>query len=145
MTKFLLPFSFAVFAALGNIFFVLGSRKASQAPNPMLFTLAAMAVSLSLFTALFLVFGTRGAGDFMRRNIGWTSLAGLGMFMTFFGFYLLYSRFGTSYYSLFVVTSMLLTTLVLGVWILREPLNAYGVISLLAAVVSIAFFALSKR
>jgi drug/metabolite transporter (DMT)-like permease len=145
MTKFILPFSFALFAALGNVFFVLGSRKADEAPNPMLFTLAAMAVSLTLFALAYFILGTRGTGDFMRRNIGWTSLAGLGMFMTFFGFYLLYSRFDTSYYSLFVVTSMLLTTLVLGVWILREPLNIYGVISLIAAVVSIAFFALSKR
>jgi drug/metabolite transporter (DMT)-like permease len=145
MTKFFLPFSFALFAALGNVFFVLGSRKAAQAPNPMLFTLAAMAVSLALFLAAYFVFGTRGTGDYLRRNVGWMALAGVGMFMTFYGFYLLYSRFDTSYYALFVVTSMLLTTIVLGLWILKEPINLYGYISIAAAVVSIVFFGLSKR
>jgi len=145
MTKALLPFSFALFAALGNVFFVLSSRKAAHAPNPMLFTLAAMTVSLALFAAAYFVFGMRGTGEYMRRNIGWTSLAGLGMFMTFYGFYLLYSRFDTSYYALFVVTSMLLTTLGLGWMILREPLNTYGLVSIAAAVVSIVFFWLSKR
>lgn len=145
MTKFLLPFSFALFAALGNVFFVLSNRKTAAAPNPMLFTLAAMTVSLLLFAVSWFVFGTRGTGDYLRRNIGWTSLAGLGMFMTFYGFYLLYSRFDTSYYALFVVTSMLLTTLGLGWLILREPLNGYGIVSIVAAVVSVAFFWLSKR
>ncbi len=67
------------------------------------------------------------------------------MFLTFLGFYLLYSRFDTSYYALFVVTSMLLTTLVLGVLVLHERINLYGGVSIAAAVVSIVFFGLSKR
>lgn len=145
MAKLLLPFWFALFAALGNVFFVLANRKTANAPNPMLFTLAAMLVSTLLFALAWLAFGTRGTGEYLRRNIGWTSLAGLGMFMTFYGFYLLYSRFDTSYYALFVVTSMLLTTLGLGWLILREPLNGYGIVSIAAAVASIVFFWLSKR
>ncbi len=65
--------------------------------------------------------------------------------MTFLGFYLLYSRYDTSYYALFAVTSVLITTLVLGVLILKERVNVYGLISIAAAVVSIVFFGLSKR
>ena len=67
------------------------------------------------------------------------------MFMTFLGFYLLYSRFDTSYYALFAVTSVLMTTIILGIFILKEGVNFYGVISIAAAVVSIVFFGLSKR
>lgn len=143
-SKFLLPFAFALLAALGNVFFVLGNRKADQAENPFLFTALAMTVALILFVGLYFAFGTRGAGEFLRRNIGWAALSGFGMFLTFLGFYLLYSRFDTSYYALFSVVSILLTTLVLGVWILRESVNLYGGLSIAAAVVSIVFFGLSK-
>jgi drug/metabolite transporter (DMT)-like permease len=145
MTKFLVSFSFALFAALGNVFFVLGSRKSGPSSNPLTFTAGAMAVSLTLFTVGWLLFGPRGSLEFARRSGGWIALSGLGMFMTFLGFYLLYSRFGTSYYTLFVMTSMILTTLVLSLWILREGINVYGVLSIIAATVSIAFFGLSKR
>lgn len=145
MAKTFLPFAFALFAAIGNVFYVLGSRKTTDAPNPVLFTFVAMTVGLALFLAAWLAFGTRGTGEFLRRSGGWAVLAGVGIFMTFYGFYLLYSRFDTSYYALFVVTSMLLTTLVLGAWILREPINLYGALSIVAAVASIAFFWMSKR
>jgi drug/metabolite transporter (DMT)-like permease len=143
--KFLLPFSFALFAALGNVFFVLGNRKVGPASNPFFFTATAMAVCLALFLTGTFFFGMRGGPEFLRRNLLWCALSGVGMFMTFTGFYLLYSRFDTSYYALFVVTSMLLTTLVLGVLVLREHINLYGGISIAAAVVSIVFFGLSKR
>jgi len=145
MAHFLVAFSFAVFAALGNVFFVLGSRKAGSAPNPLAFTAGAMTVSLTLVAVGWLLFGPRGTVEFARRSGGWIALSGLGMFMTFLGFYLLYSRFGTSYYTLFVVTSMVLTTLVLSLWILREGINGYGIASVIAAMVSILFFGLSKR
>jgi drug/metabolite transporter (DMT)-like permease len=145
MTHFLVAFSFALFAALGNVFFVLGSRKAGVAPNPLAFTAGAMTVSLALFAAGWLLFGPRGTLEFAKRSGGWIALSGVGMFMTFLGFYLLYSRFGTSYYTLFVVTSMVLTTLVLSLWILREGINGYGIASVVAAMASIAFFGLSKR
>lgn len=145
MSRFPIALCFALFAALGNVFFVLGSRKSGPSSNPLTFTAGAMTVSLTLFLAGWLLFGPRGSGEFIRRSGGWMALSGLGMFMTFLGFYLLYSRFGTSYYTLFVVTSMILTTLVLSLWILREGINTYGVLSIIAAIVSIAFFGLSKR
>lgn len=144
MPYFLVAFSFALFAALGNVFFVYGSRRGGIAPNPLTFTAGAMTVSLALFAIAWLAFGPRGTVEFARRSGVWMALSGLGMFMTFLGFYLLYSRFGTSYYTLFVVTSMVLTTLVLSLWILREGINGYGVASIVAAIVSIAFFGLSK-
>lgn len=145
MNRFLISLSFALFAALGNVFFVLGSRKSGPSPNPLTFTAGAMTVSLTLFLTGWLLFGPRGSMEFIRRSGGWMALAGIGMFMTFLGFYLLYSRFGTSYYTLFVMTSMILTTLVLSLWILQEGINLYGVLSIVAATVSIAFFGLSKR
>lgn len=146
MSRFPVAFAFALFAAMGNVFFVYGTRRGGVgAPNPLAFTLGAMAVSLTLFTVGWLLFGPRGSLEFARRSGGWMLLSGLGMFMTFLGFYLLYSRFGTSYYTLFVVTSMVLTTLVLSLWILREGINGYGIASVVAAMASIAFFGLSKR
>lgn len=144
-SKFLIPFAIAFMAAMGNVFFVFGSRKAEGTPNPFLYTAGAMAVSFTLFAVLFLLFGTRGAGDYVGRNGGWIALSGTGIFLTFLGFYLLYSRYDTSYYALFSVTALILTVVVLGAWILREGLNLYGILSVAAAVVSIVFFALSKR
>jgi drug/metabolite transporter (DMT)-like permease len=144
-SKFLIPFAFAFIAALGNVFFVFVNRKVEGASNPFLFSAGTMAVSLAIFGVLFLFFGTRGAAEYTARNGGWMALSGLGIFLTFFGFYLLYSRYDTSYYALFAVTALILTVVVLGAWILREGLNFYGILSVAAAVVSIVFFALSKR
>jgi drug/metabolite transporter (DMT)-like permease len=143
--KFLIPFGFALIAALGNVLFVYGNRKVGHTTNPFFFTATVMAICLSLYLIGTLLFGMRGSGEFLRKNILWCSISGVGMFLTFLGFYLLYSRFDTSYYALFVVTSMLLTTLVLGVLVLHERINLYGGISIAAAVVSIVFFGLSKR
>jgi len=145
MLKFLIPFSFAVLAAIGNVFFVFGNRKVGHSGNPMMFTTTAMTVCLLLYFICYLTFGVRGSGEFLRRNLLWCMLSGAGMFMTFLGFYLLYSRFDTSYYALFSVTSIILTSIVLGVFILKEGINFYGALSLIAAVVSIVFFGLSKR
>lgn len=142
--KFLIPFSFALIAALGNVFFVFGNRKVGHASNPFFFTATTMAVCLTLYLIGTTVFGLRGSQEFLRRNILWCSVSGVGMFMTFLGFYLLYSRFDTSYYALFAVTSVLLTTIVLGALILGERINLYGGVSIAAAVVSIVFFGLSK-
>jgi len=143
--KFLIPFGFALVAAFGNVLFVFGNRKVGHAINPFFFTATAMAVCLCLYLIGTTFFGLRGSGEFLRRNLLWCSVSGLGMFLTFLGFYLLYSRFDTSYYALFAVTSVLLTTIVLGVFILRERINVYGAVSIAAAVVSIVFFGLSKR
>ena len=143
--KFLIPFGFSLIAAFGNVLFVFGNRKVGQATNPFFFTATAMAVCLSLYLIGTTFFGLRGSSEFLRRNLLWCSVSGLGMFMTFLGFYLLYSRFDTSYYALFAVTSVLLTTIVLGVFVLRERINLYGGISIAAAVVSIVCFGLSKR
>ena len=145
MIKFMIPFSFAMFAAIGNVFFVFGNRKVGHSGNPMMFTTTAMAVCLLLYFVCYLTFGTRGSGEFLRRNLLWCTLSGVGMFMTFLGFYLLYSRFDTSYYALFSVVSILMTTIVLGLIILKEGINLYGIISIAAAVVSVVFFGLSKR
>ena len=145
MSKILIPFSFAFIAALGNVFFVSGGRKVGQTSNPFFFTATAMFVCLALFLIGTMVFGLRGSQEFLRKNIGWCALAGFGMFLTFLGFYLLYSRFDTSYYALFAVVSVLMTILVLGVWILGERINLYGGLSIVAAVASIVFFGLSKR
>ena len=145
MLKTLIPFSFAFLAAIGNVFFVFGNRKVGNSSNPMMFTTTVMTICLMLYFICYLAFGTKGSGEFLRRNLLWCMLSGAGMFMTFLGFYLLYSRYDTSYYALFAATSILVTTIVLGVFILKEGINLYGAISIAAAVVSVVFFGLSKR
>lgn len=76
MAKTFLPFAFALFAAIGNVFYVLGSRKTTDAPNPVLFTFVAMTVGLALFLAAWLAFGTRGTGEFLRRSLLLTTATG---------------------------------------------------------------------
>jgi drug/metabolite transporter (DMT)-like permease len=66
--------------------------------------------------------------------------SGVGFFITFIGFYLLYSQFGAVYYVVYAVLSIISTSLIVGVLIFREPFNAYQGGALILAILAIALF-----
>lgn len=139
MTKALL---FAGIAALGNALFAYGQRGANPA-NPLLFMFGAGATCTLLFGVGVVVYGSGGGGvssDYLAANYKNILISGVGFFVTFLGFFLLYSRLGASYYIVYAVLAIITTSIGVGVLVFREPFNVYHVLALLMAIISILLY-----
>ena len=134
------PLLFALFAATGNAIFVYGQRSSAPSANPFLFMLCAVTACGCLFLAATLAWQTPGNFAYITANAGAIAIGGVGFFMTFFGFYLLYTNYGASQYALYAVLSILTTSLGVGVLIFREPLNAYQMMAMGLAAAAIALW-----
>jgi drug/metabolite transporter (DMT)-like permease len=134
------PLAYALFAAVGNALFVWAQRGAGRADNPFLFTFAAVIACALLFLPAALLYKTPADGSYVIGHSFNIAAAGLGFFMTFVGFFLLYSSYGASAYVLYATLSILTTTFVVGVLIYREPFNAYQAAAVLFAMAAIALY-----
>jgi len=134
------PLAFALFAAIGNALFVWAQRGAEKSANPFLFTFAAVIACAILFLPAALLYRTPADGSYVAGEWFNIAAAGLGFFMTFVGFFLLYSTYGASSYVLYATLSILTTTFVVGVLIYKEPFNAYQAASLILALAAIALY-----
>jgi drug/metabolite transporter (DMT)-like permease len=134
------PLLFALLAAIGNALFVYGQRGAPQSANPFLFTLGAVAVCFVLFVAAAGYY--RDAGDlaYVSANVKNIIISGFGFFITFVGFFLLYTQYGASYYIVYALMAILTTSVGVGVLIYREPFNVYQWLALVLAMAAIALF-----
>ncbi len=139
------PLFFALLAAVGNSLYVYSQRKTSVGANPFLFSTLFLTVCVVLCAASYFVMGTKGSLPLIRANAGLILLGGFGIYMLYIGFYVLYSRYGASYYTLYAVASILTTSIILGCFVLRERFNAYSILSAVCALAAILFFALSSR
>src|SRR5690606_7121176 len=115
----------ALLAAAGNALFVFGQRRAEASNNPFLFILGALVVCTTAFALTTPLFDSTGMGGYVRRNVPWIIISGAGFYLTFVGFYFLYSRFGASYYVLYAVLSILTTSVFVGLILFKEPVNGY--------------------
>lgn len=142
--KFLLPVLFAAIAATGNAMFAFGQKKSSGVENGLLF------VALSALVAVFMSFcfsplaGSFNIRNILNENFSNVVLSGLGLFLTYTGFNLLYSRYGASHYVLYAVISIITTTLIVGILWLKEPVNIYHKIAILLAIVSVVLFSIGQ-
>jgi drug/metabolite transporter (DMT)-like permease len=84
---------------------------------------ALVAVLLALFFAPLV--GAFDMENTLRDNWKAVLLSGLGLFLTYLGFNLLYSRYGASQYVLYAVLTIITTTSIVGIWWLKEPVNLY--------------------
>lgn len=134
------PLLYALLAAVGNAIYVYGQRGAAVPGNPFLFVAGAVAVCLVLFVAAGLVYRTPGDGRYLAENWGMILIGGTGFFITFVGFFLLYSTYGASQYSLYAVLSILTTSIGVGLVIFREPFNLYQVGGTVLAILAIVLF-----
>jgi drug/metabolite transporter (DMT)-like permease len=77
---------------------------------------------------------------------GWRAilLSGVGLFLTYLGFNLLYTRFGASQYVLYAVLSILTTTIGVGMLWLREPVNLYQKLAVALALAAVVLFSLGQ-
>ena len=133
-------FIFAGIAALGNAIFVYGQRSASVSPNPFLYMSGAILVCLLLFLLATLVSGNNEKLEYLSKNSLPVIIGGVGFFITFVGFYLMYSRVGANSYTVYATLSILTTSVGVGLLIFREPFNQYHVIAMGLAILAVCFF-----
>jgi drug/metabolite transporter (DMT)-like permease len=142
--KSLLPIVFATIAAVGNAMFALGQKKSVSIENGLLF------VGLSALVAVFFAFsfaplvGIFDLGNTLKGNWKAVLLSGLGLFLTYLGFNLLYSRYGVSQYVLYAVLSIITTTIIIGILWLKEPVNIYQKIAIVMAIAAVVFFSIGQ-
>lgn len=131
---------FALLAAVGNAIFVFGQRGATQSENPFLFTLFSVGVCTVLFLGASYFFKTPGDVEYVVSNYKNILISGVGFFITFVGFFLLYSRYGASYYIVYAVLSIITTSIIVGLVIFRETFNLYHLGSVCTAMLTVFLF-----
>lgn len=142
--KSLLPIAFATIAAMGNAMFALGQRKSAGVENGLLFVgISALVAVLFAFVFAPLV-GVFAIGKTLKWNWGAVLLSGVGLFLTYLGFNLLYSKYGASQYALYAVISIITTTIIVGILWLQEPVNLYHGIAIALAIAAVVFFSIGQ-
>jgi len=134
------PLAIAFMAACGNALFVYGQRVAGHSSNPFLYMVGAVTTGAIFFLISALVWQSQDNFGYLAANAMAILLGGVGFFVTFLGFYLLYSGYGASQYALYATLSILTTSLGIGVLVFREQLNIYQIVAMLLAVASIALW-----
>jgi len=132
--------AFALIAAAGNALFALARRRASGAETGLGFVCAAAVVAAALAGGFGWWFEKTDCGMAVLGNWREILLGGVGLFLTYLGFNLLYSRFGATRYVLYAVLSILTTTVLVGAMLLHEPLNGRQKLAVLLALVTVVLF-----
>lgn len=140
-----LPLFFASIAAVGNAMFVYGQRRSGgESMNGLAFLGISVLLAGILSCISSPLLGSPQFLQIMRgngRNLLWS---GLGLFVTYIGFNLMYSRFGASPYVLYAVLSILTTTVFIGMIWLREPVNGYKVAAIAVAAVAVILYSMGQ-
>jgi len=142
--KSLLPIIFAAIAAIGNAIFALGQKMSAGVKNGLLLVgVSALVAALFAFFSAPLV-GAFDLGDTLKGNWKAVLLSGLGLFLTYLGFNLLYTRYGASYYILYAALSIITTTIIVGIFWLKEPVNIYHKLAIAMAMAAVVLFSIGQ-
>lgn len=142
--KSLLPIFFATIAAVGNALFALGQKKSVGVENGLLFVALSALMAFIFAFCLAPLTGVFNVGDTVKGNWQALFLSGIGLFFTYLGFNLLYSKYGVSQYVLYAVISIVTTTIFVGVWWLKEPLNSYHKLAIVLAILAVFLFSIGQ-
>ncbi len=134
------PLLFALLAAVGNGFFAFGQRKSAGVENSFVFITIALVICVLLCVASAPFFGPVNYANTLKQNLTWAAASGIGLFLTYIGFNILYSQYGASSYILYAVLSIITTSVIVGAWILREQLNLYHWLAVLTALATVGLF-----
>ena len=143
-SRLLLAFIPALGAAIGNAIFVYGQKRSEMVENPFLFLLCTLTVCTTLFACTIGFFPKVSVAQYLSKNYPWIVLSGIGFYLTFIGFYFLYTRYGASYYVLYAVLSIITTSIIVGVVLFREHINVYYGLTVLSALLTIALFTIAQ-
>jgi drug/metabolite transporter (DMT)-like permease len=141
--KFILPILFALIAAIGNALFAFGQKQSANVSNGLLYVGASAFVACLLALIASPLVGSVSS-ESLRQNWMLISVSGLGLFLTYLGFNLLYSKFGVTPYVLYAVISILTTTVVVGVLLLKEHINGYHKVAIISAFVTVFLFSIGQ-
>lgn len=141
--KLLLPVFFATIAAVGNSLFAWGQKQSAEFSNGLLYVGASAAVASLLALLVSPAVGPVSLEQ-IRQNLGLVVVSGVGLFLTYLGFNLLYARFGVSQYALYAVISIITTTVLVGFLLLKEPINGYHKAALATAVITVFLFSVGQ-
>ncbi len=135
---------FAFIAATGNAVFVYGQKKSSGVENPFVFIVLTVSVCLVITLTAVPFWGKADFRGIFKANYLPVLISGLGLFITYIGFNLLYSRYGAAHYILYAVVSILTTSIFVGIFLFRENFNIYHMFSVIAAITTIGLFTLGQ-
>jgi len=138
------PIVFALLAAVGNALFVLGQKKAQPLDNAFLFIALTVVTCALLMIMAIPLFGSIGLANAIRVNRQWILLSGLGLFITFMGFNLLYGKYGASSYIIYAISSIITTSLVVGMYFLKEQFNVYHWLAFGSSLITISLYSLGN-
>lgn len=130
----------ALLAAIGNAIFTYGNKTARAEDSPFGFVLLTFLISAAAMAALMAFQPPRDPVAFTKVNMGPALWAGIGTAITYVGFYILYSKFGASFYALYGMLAMLTTSIFLAIVILKERFNWSIGVSIGLAGVALGFF-----
>ena len=134
------PLLFALLAAVGNGFFAYGQRKSVGVENSFVFITIALLICIALCIVTAPFFGSVNYTATLKQNAGWAAMSGAGLFLTYIGFNILYSQYGAASYVLYAVLSIVTTSVIVGAWLLREQLNLYHWLAVLAALATVGLY-----
>lgn len=143
--RFIFPLFFSLIAALGNALFAAAQRKAAGAANPFTIVIASAVVCIFLGAFTTPLFGEMNYKELFGRESVWVMLGGAGLYLTYLGFNLLYTRCGVSFYVLYAVLSIVTTALLIGGLVFKEPLNGYHLAAIVTALITVVLFALGQN
>jgi drug/metabolite transporter (DMT)-like permease len=135
---------YAAIAAIGNALFAVGQKQSSGSGNGLLFVALSALVAFALALAAAPLLGPFEPVALVRSQ--WRALlgSGAGLFLTYVGFNLLYSRFGASPYVVYAALAIITTTVGVGFLYLREPVTHYHVAAVLLAAAAIVVFSIGQ-
>ncbi len=137
-------FYFALVAAIGNAMFVYGQRGSNTSENPFLFLTVTLIVCTSLFFTSAIISKGSASLSYVQENLWYILISGLGFYITFVGFYWLYTQQGATSYIVYALLSILTTSIGVGLIIFREPFNRFHVISGILAVAAIVAYGIGQ-
>jgi len=135
---------YALMAAAGNGLFALGQKKIAEGGSGLSFMFLTGGASVVLLFIAANVFGPANLGSTLRSNWMWAIASGVGLFFTLLGFNLLYTRFGATGYVLYAVLSIMTTSVLVGVLILKEAFNGYHWAALAFSLLTVIFFSIGE-
>lgn len=138
-------FLFALLAAVGNALFVYGQRGSQSSDNPFFFLLATLSICTTIFLLCALANKAPMESAYVVENSKYILFSAIGFFITFIGFYWLYSQHGAVNYIVYALLSILTTTIGVGLIIFREPFNTFHVISGILAIAAILFYGIGQH
>lgn len=136
---------FATIGALGNAMFAAGQKKVVIEEGPLSYMVLTSLICVILAVVIAPFIGSSRYDVVFKENWQWVLIGGIGLFFTYLGFYLLYSRYGTSSYVVYAVLSILTTSLIVGLFLFKETFNSYHWAAFAFALITVVLFSLGNK